>query len=119
MIQNAERALRTDRQNGAWDAPCIETIQSIIMTDRKPEAPMLLSLPGAPALSPFRRDKLFVEMKGRVPALARATAVYCHFAALDGVLDARETAVLERLLTYGPKAESEAGAAGELMLVIP
>ncbi len=83
------------------------------------KATPILSLPGAPALSPFRRDKLFAEMKGRVPALAKATAVYWHFAALGGALEAREIVVLERLLTYGHKAENATRAAGELMLVIP
>lgn len=98
------------------------------MTGRKPEpspapAPRalpLLSLPGAPALSPFRRDKLLAEMLLRVPALVGVTARYWHFAALDGELDARERAVLERLLTYGPQVDAGQGqSSGGLLLVVP
>jgi phosphoribosylformylglycinamidine synthase len=81
-------------------------------------SPQLLSLPGAPALSPFRRDKLLAEMRARVPALARLSALYWHFAALDGKLDERSHALLERLLTYGPRADA-AAVAGELLLVVP
>jgi len=85
-----------------------------------PNAASLLSLPGAPALSPFRRDKRLAEMRVPVPALAAVTALYWHFVALDGELDAREHAVLERLLTYGPRTESgDAQPAGELLLVVP
>ncbi|MDO8706810.1 MAG: phosphoribosylformylglycinamidine synthase [Sulfuricaulis sp.] len=98
------------------------------MTSRKPEAsktpapkaPALLSWPGAPALSPFRRDKLLAEMQSRVPALSGVTALYRHFAALDGDLSPREQAVLQRLLTYGPKADAaDAPPSGELLLVVP
>ena len=96
------------------------------MTSGKPEAstvassnaPALLSLPGAAALSPFRRDKLFVEMRARVPALAGVTALYWPFAALEAELDARKRALLERLLTYGPKTDA-GPVTGELLLVVP
>ncbi len=85
-----------------------------------PKAPALLSLPGAPALSPFRRAKRLAEMRAPVPALAGVTAIYWHFVALDGELDARAHALLERLLTYGPSPEpGEAQPAGELLLAVP
>ena len=95
------------------------------MTSRKPEAsqssaPTPLSLPGAPALSPFRRDRLLKEMQTRVPGLTGMTALYWHFAALDGELDARGRALLERLLTYGPAADAaNAKLSPALLLVIP
>ena len=89
--------------------------------NRKPEtSPALLSLPGAPALSPFRRDRLLKEMQARVPGLTGVTALYWHFAALDGELDARGRALLERLLTYGPAADAaHANPSTALLLVIP
>ena len=89
-------------------------------TEASSKTPALLSLPGAPALSPFRRDKRLAEMRASVPALTGVTALFWHFVALDGELDARGHAVLERLLTYGPKSEAgEAQPAGELLLVVP
>ncbi len=92
------------------------------MTNRMTEAskaPPILSLRGAPALSPFRRDKLLAEMRARVPAIANITALYWHFAALEGELNTREQTVLVRLLTYGPKANAQAQPGGELLLVVP
>jgi phosphoribosylformylglycinamidine synthase len=91
------------------------------MTNRMteaPKAPPILSLRGAPALSPFRRDKLLAEMRARVPAIANVTALYWHFAALEGELSTREQTVLVRLLTYGPRA-AQAKPGGELLLVVP
>ncbi|BAV33090.1 phosphoribosylformylglycinamidine synthase [Sulfuricaulis limicola] len=80
----------------------------------------MLSLPGAPALSPFRRDRLLKEMQGRVPGLTGVTALYWHFAALDGELDARGRALLERLLTYGPAADTvHANPSTAPLLVVP
>ena len=92
------------------------------MNSRNPEtskAPPILSLRGASALSPFRRDKLLAEMRACVPAIANITALYWHFAALEGELNAREQTVLVRLLTYGPKANTQAKPDGELLLVVP
>ena len=92
------------------------------MTNKMPEAskaPPILSLRGAPALSPFRRDKLLAEMRTRVPTVANVTALYWHFAALEGELRTNEQTVLARLLTYGPKADAQAKPDGELLLVVP
>src|SRR3990167_4499339 len=84
------------------------------------KAAALLSLPGAPALSPFRRDRLLKEMQGRVPGLTGMTALYWHFVALDGELDTRGRALLERLLTYGPAADAaHANPSTAPLLVIP
>ncbi|MHB8742421.1 MAG: phosphoribosylformylglycinamidine synthase [Sulfuricaulis sp.] len=96
------------------------------MTSRNPEpspAPNilpLLSLPGTSALSAFRRDKLLIEMRAYLPAISSVSGLYWHFIALDGEIHAREQAVLERLLTYGPKAdEGQQRPSGELLLVVP
>ena len=92
------------------------------MTDKIPEttkALPILSLRGAPALSPFRRDKLLAEMRETVPDLATVTALYWHFVVLDGELSTREQTVLVRLLTYGPKSDVQAKPAGEMLLVVP
>ena len=92
------------------------------MTNRMTEAskaPPILSLRGAPALSPFRRDKLLAEMRARVPAITGVTALYWHFVALDGELKTHEQTVLARLLTYGPRADAQARPGGELLLVVP
>ena len=83
------------------------------------KAPPILSLRGAPALSPFRRDKLLAEMRARVPAIAGVTALYWHFVALDGELKMNAQTVLARLLTYGPRASVPAKPDGELLLVVP
>ncbi|MEW6689631.1 MAG: hypothetical protein AB1452_11135, partial [Pseudomonadota bacterium] len=90
-----------------------------VMNRKSDSSPALLSLPGAPALSPFRRERLLKEMQARVPGLSGVTAIYWHFAACDGALDARERALLERLLTYGPAADAaNAKLSPALLLVI-
>jgi phosphoribosylformylglycinamidine synthase len=92
------------------------------MMNRIPEAskaPPILSLRGAPALSPFRRDKLLAEMRTRVPAIADVTALYWHFVAIEGELRANEQTILARLLTYGPKTDAQVKPDGELLLVVP
>ncbi|MDH5487261.1 MAG: phosphoribosylformylglycinamidine synthase, partial [Gammaproteobacteria bacterium] len=85
-----------------------------------PKPATVLSLSGALALSPFRRDRLLEDMQERVPELAGVTAHYWHFAALDDELDARERALLKRLLTYGPAADAvPANPVNKPLLVIP
>ncbi|MGZ5661699.1 MAG: phosphoribosylformylglycinamidine synthase [Usitatibacter sp.] len=77
----------------------------------------VLTLPGAVALSPFRVEKLIASLPR---ALAGAIAIdtrFVHFAAITAPLSADETAVLEKLLTYGTPAHG--APRGELMLVLP
>ena len=75
---------------------------------------------GSAALPAFRRERLLADLRRRVPALASLHAVFWHFAALTEPLTAKERQTLERLLTYGPKADDgTATPAGELMLVVP
>ena len=84
-----------------------------------PAGPPILSLTGGPALSPFRRDKLLVELRTPIPALECVTTVYRHFVALAGELAAGERAVLDRLLTYGPRTDASALPDGDRLLVVP
>jgi phosphoribosylformylglycinamidine synthase len=76
----------------------------------------LLSLRGRNALSPFRVTKLLSNLAGtRVSGI---DADFWHFVQTARELTATERAMLERVLTYGPRGV-EHGDAGDLLLVIP
>ncbi len=66
--------------------------------------PRILALPGAPALSGFRIDKLLERLRRLEPAVRAVSAQFVHFAALARALTAQERERLERLLSYGPRA---------------
>ncbi|MBZ2189548.1 phosphoribosylformylglycinamidine synthase [Alcanivorax sp. JB21] len=79
----------------------------------------MLILPGSPALSAFRQEKLLQSLPG-VTALG---ARFVHFveilsATTDDTLQAREQDVLERLMTYGASAPANLPE-GRLFLVVP
>jgi phosphoribosylformylglycinamidine synthase len=77
----------------------------------------VLTLPGAIALSTFRVEKLLAALPR---ALAEAITIdtrFVHFAAIAAPLDAAETGVLEKLLTYGTPAQG--APRGALLLVLP
>jgi phosphoribosylformylglycinamidine synthase len=74
----------------------------------------VLTLPGAVAFSAFRLDKLLASLPQPPTAL---DARFVHFVALAAALDARETQVLEKLLTYGTPATG--APQGALRLVLP
>ena len=78
----------------------------------------MLILPGAPALSEFRTQKLLASLQAIQPGIRAVYAEYVHFADLSEPLTAIETEVLARLLTYGPKADKKAGT-GQLLLAVP
>ena len=78
----------------------------------------MLILPGAPALSEFRTQKLLASLQAVAPGIRAVYAEYVHFADLNDAPSAIETEVLARLLTYGPKAEQQAGE-GQLLLAVP
>jgi len=78
---------------------------------------LVLTLPGAVALSPFRVDKLLASLPRALAEAIGLEARFVHFAAVSAPLPADETKVLERLLTYGPPARGE--PRGELLLAIP
>jgi phosphoribosylformylglycinamidine synthase len=87
----------------------------------------MFSLFGAPALSPFRLDQLLRALKLQDPRVASLASCWIHFIDIRRELSAPESAVLSKLLTYGPRAPDafhDGGArgaphAGQRILVTP
>jgi phosphoribosylformylglycinamidine synthase len=82
----------------------------------------MLSLQGAPALSPFRIAKLLAALRAREPTVTGLTSRFVHFVDTERALERDEAEVLERLLTYGPRPEAGTSAdanAGALIIVVP
>ena len=77
----------------------------------------VLTLPGAIALSAFRIEKLLAGLPRPLAEAITIDTRFVHFAAIGAPLDARETQVLEKLLTYGTPAHGE--PKGALLLVLP
>jgi phosphoribosylformylglycinamidine synthase len=80
----------------------------------------LLSLHGSPALSPFRIAKLKAGLDALRPAhgVASISASFRHFVDLAARLDAPSRAILDKLLTYGPRPVADDDQA-TLLLVVP
>jgi phosphoribosylformylglycinamidine synthase len=78
----------------------------------------MLTLRGAPALSPFRLEKLSRAARAAVPRLLRIHTGFWHFAETSRPPSADEMKVLERILRYGPALPPD-DPAGELLLVLP
>ncbi|TDF39407.1 phosphoribosylformylglycinamidine synthase [Alteromonadaceae bacterium M269] len=78
----------------------------------------MLILPGAPALSDFRTEKLIQQIQQASLPITGVYAEYVHFVDLEGALTDEQTVVLEKLLTYGPSV-SEGSKDGILKLVVP
>ncbi|WP_252179051.1 phosphoribosylformylglycinamidine synthase [Endozoicomonas sp. 4G] len=78
----------------------------------------MLILRGAPALSPFRSQKLLETLQQRIPEVTGVFAEYQHFVRIDEPLSHQEMNVLEQLLTYGPRMQ-EGECSGTLFLVVP
>ena len=68
-----------------------------------PMPPSLQILTGPPALSAACLAGKLRELKRIQPVLRGAFAEYVHFLFIDGDLDPRRRAVVDALLTYGPK----------------
>lgn len=80
----------------------------------------MMILPGAPALSPFRRDKLASQLQAAIGVDVEVTANYVHFADLAEPLASEQQQVLTQLLEYGPRAEADQPLAGaEQFVVVP
>jgi phosphoribosylformylglycinamidine synthase len=83
----------------------------------------MLILPGAPALSAFRLDKLTRKLTAIDHGIRILHTQYIHFAHCNGELDAGDQAILDSLLEYGPAVATDAASSarqeGELLLVIP
>ena len=78
----------------------------------------MLELRGAPALSPFRSQKLLETIQAVIPEIESVYAEFMHFIDVSDDLSPNELNVLNKLLTYGPSVPSEA-ADGVLFLVVP
>ena len=78
----------------------------------------MLELRGAPALSPFRHQKILTKLQSTFPQISGVYAEFMHFAELNAELTESELSLLNRLLRYGPKADVK-NACGELFLVVP
>src|ERR1019366_1731335 len=63
----------------------------------------MFSLPGAPALSQFRLDRLAEQLRSREPRVTGIASRFIHFVDVSRTPDSREMALLERLMTYGPR----------------
>lgn len=57
---------------------------------------------GSPALSSFRQEKLLNQIQLALPEISQLTAHFVQFVDADTKLSDAETAVLEKLLRYGP-----------------
>ncbi|HET9863561.1 MAG TPA: hypothetical protein VFP37_08975, partial [Steroidobacteraceae bacterium] len=80
----------------------------------------MIELPGALAVSDFRVAKLRPALEKRHPDLGAISARFVHFVDLERALDTRERALLERLLTYGPREPAGApSVSGTEFVVVP
>ncbi len=79
---------------------------------------ILQELPGAPALSRFRREQLLRGLSKRLPGLTDIGSHFLHFAWLGQALDADEAQRLRRLLQYGPR-HAHGALEGQQLIVIP
>ena len=80
--------------------------------------PHFLSLRGRNALSEFRTRKLTDALKHARLDISRISAEYWHFVSVTRELSNDERATLERILTYGPAAQS-VSESGHLQLIVP
>jgi phosphoribosylformylglycinamidine synthase len=65
--------------------------------------PSIVTLPGAPALSPFRVDHLLRVLQARVPRVRALSSRFIHFVDSPPLSEA-DLEKLGRLLEYGPRA---------------
>jgi phosphoribosylformylglycinamidine synthase len=80
----------------------------------------LLVVPGAPALSGFRIEKLLARISALEPGVTGLGADFMHFAFLARPLSEGETRILRQLLTYGPRAAAPSQSTdAERLLVVP
>ena len=77
----------------------------------------VVALPGAPALSEFRLNKLLAALRASHPSIESLAARFVHFAALARLLQPAETELLNGLLSYGPTQPWQ--ERGQRIAVIP
>jgi len=75
-------------------------------------------LPGPPALSSFRIDKLLSRLQARVPAVMAVCARYQHIVDATAALGEAELQTLGELLNYGPTI-ADKPVDGLTLLVVP
>ncbi len=78
----------------------------------------MITLPGAPALSEFRLQKLKAQLQQVHSEIGAVSARFMHFVDYDGAVSDADLAVLERLCQYGPR-RAAAVETGTLFLVVP
>src|SRR5262245_29951962 len=80
----------------------------------------MLELAGAQAVSDFRIAKLRPALEALLPGITSISARFVHFVDLERDLGGAEHALLERLLTYGPReAAGTQRATGAELVVVP
>ncbi len=94
------------------------------MQTNQPLSPAFISLRGSSALSTFRLDKLYANLKKSAPNIAHIDTEFVHFAFSETTLNENQKNTLKQILTYGttskdaPQTNVEAPS-GALFLVIP
>jgi phosphoribosylformylglycinamidine synthase len=78
----------------------------------------MFSLPGAPALSQFRLDRLLQTLQAASPRVRTVAARLIHFVDAARELDEAELELLGKLLTYGPRPRLSEDR-GQALLVTP
>ncbi|MDE9366624.1 phosphoribosylformylglycinamidine synthase, partial [Luteipulveratus sp. YIM 133132] len=81
-------------------------------------APVLTTVEGGAALSPFRTRALLERLRAVAPQVTDVVARHVHWVASDAELDAAAHDRVTRLLTYGPPA-TRTDATGTLLVVGP
>ncbi|MBU2477520.1 MAG: phosphoribosylformylglycinamidine synthase, partial [Gammaproteobacteria bacterium] len=78
----------------------------------------MLHIPGAPALSSFRTEKLLARARAVVADIETIHSEYWHFVDLEQQLESADRATLEKLLDDGA-ARVPASPTAQLILVVP
>jgi phosphoribosylformylglycinamidine synthase len=73
---------------------------------------------GAPAFTPSRLKKRLQKVRRENPGVSDLYCEFVHLVDASGPLDPNARSVLERLLTYGPRADRRS-VQGRLLLVVP
>jgi phosphoribosylformylglycinamidine synthase len=79
----------------------------------------VLKLPGAPALSTFRLDKLNARLAGLDPTLRVIEARFWHFVEVDEPLDAQKRRVLDSLLNTPEVPQGSPSTEPHRVVVVP
>jgi phosphoribosylformylglycinamidine synthase len=78
----------------------------------------MLVIQGSSALSSFRKQKLIESFKAQGLVVQDIEARYLHFVDSSSELTVEQVAIVEKLLTYGPKDENKA-VDGDTIIVTP